>query len=178
MKDEGTWLLVIYSVPAEPSRKRAAVWRDLKKAGALYLRDGVGVLPERPAAEAAFRALAARVEEFGGEVVVVRSARLEQAETEALIGRFRAARTAEYQEVAGEAARFRQCLRQEAEHRQLSRAELATWEQDLDKLRRWSVQIAARDYFGVAEAARVEACLANCRQDLAALAEDAGRVAR
>ena len=41
------WLLLVYTVPAEPSRLRAAVWRDLKKAGAVYLRDGVCVLPER-----------------------------------------------------------------------------------------------------------------------------------
>ena len=42
------WLLLIYTVPAEPSRKRAAIWRELKKVGAPYLRDGVCILPERP----------------------------------------------------------------------------------------------------------------------------------
>ena len=35
-----SWLLLIYTVPSQPSRKRAAVWRDVKKAGAVYLRDG------------------------------------------------------------------------------------------------------------------------------------------
>ncbi|MGH6916065.1 MAG: hypothetical protein ACREH3_20425, partial [Geminicoccales bacterium] len=28
--DSMTWLLLIYTVPSEPSRLRAAVWRDLK----------------------------------------------------------------------------------------------------------------------------------------------------
>ena len=42
------WLLLIYTVPAEPTRKRAFIWRELKKVGAPYLRDGVCILPERP----------------------------------------------------------------------------------------------------------------------------------
>src|SRR5438309_7457883 len=42
------WLLLIYTLPSQPSRKRAYVWRELKKVGAVYLRDGVAILPRRP----------------------------------------------------------------------------------------------------------------------------------
>ena len=40
------WLVLIYTLPPEPTRKRAFVWRELKKIGAVYLRDGVCLLPE------------------------------------------------------------------------------------------------------------------------------------
>src|SRR5688500_6070286 len=70
------WLLLIYSVPSQPSRLRAAVWRDLKKAGAVYLRDGVAVLPARPETTATFREIAARIVESGGEGTLVEGARL------------------------------------------------------------------------------------------------------
>src|ERR1700680_4929647 len=74
---ETPWLLLIYTVPAEPTRKRAAIWRDIKKIGAIYLRDGVCVLPERPATAVAMRAIAARVAEFAGQATLVEAARLD-----------------------------------------------------------------------------------------------------
>ena len=35
----GGWLLLVYRVPPEPSRLRAAVWRRLKSLGAIYLQN-------------------------------------------------------------------------------------------------------------------------------------------
>ena len=34
------WLLLIYRVPSEPTRLRAAVWRRIKSLGAIYLQHG------------------------------------------------------------------------------------------------------------------------------------------
>jgi Protein ChrB, N-terminal len=67
-----TWLLFIYTVPSEPSRKRAYIWREVKKVGAIYLRDGVCALPEREETMAAFRKIAAKVTEFDGEATARR----------------------------------------------------------------------------------------------------------
>ena len=79
MQIDTAWLLLIYTVPAEPSRKRAAIWRDVKKVGAVYLRDGVCALPERQETTSAMRAIAARVEEFEGQATLVEAARLDAA---------------------------------------------------------------------------------------------------
>ena len=35
------WLLLTYKVPAEPAKKRIAIWRRLKGMGAIYLQNGV-----------------------------------------------------------------------------------------------------------------------------------------
>src|SRR5215210_8900163 len=40
------WFVLIYKLPAEPTRLRASVWRKLKAAGAVYLQNGVAALPE------------------------------------------------------------------------------------------------------------------------------------
>ena len=40
-----TWLMLIYKVPTEPNRKRLAIWRKIKSLGAVYLQNGVCVLP-------------------------------------------------------------------------------------------------------------------------------------
>src|SRR5215212_3334419 len=93
------WLLLIYSVPSEPSRKRASVWREVKKAGALYLRDGVCILPQRPDTLAAFRRIAAMVEDFQGQVTLVDRAYLSAERGAAVITALRTAREDEYREV-------------------------------------------------------------------------------
>src|SRR5438874_9735679 len=76
---DSTWLLLIYTVPAEPTRKRASVWREVKKLGALYLRDGVCILPERSETIVAAGELAARIGELDGQAMIVRAARLDPA---------------------------------------------------------------------------------------------------
>src|SRR5438046_418006 len=113
---DGAWLLLIYTVPAEPSRKRAFVWRELKKAGSVYLRDGVCALPEREEALAAFEAIAAKIDEFGGQAMLVRGARLDAEPAERVIAQLRAAREEEYADVAREAGRFLEHVRRETEH--------------------------------------------------------------
>jgi len=86
------WLLLIYTVPAEPSRKRAFIWRELKKIGAPYLRDGVCILPERPETLELAGGIVAKVEEFEGEATLVSGARLTPARSAALVEQFRVAR--------------------------------------------------------------------------------------
>ena len=44
----GGWLVLVYRVPSEPSSKRVAIWRDLKRVGAHYLQQCVCVVPRRP----------------------------------------------------------------------------------------------------------------------------------
>jgi uncharacterized protein YdbL (DUF1318 family) len=170
---EITWLLFIYTVPAEPSRKRAFIWRELKKVGAPYLRDGVAILPERPDTGELARAIAAKVEEFGGEATLVSGARLEASRSAALVEQFRSARAAEYDEIAGEVERLLEHVARETAHRAFTYAELEELESDLGKLRRWTDQVVARDYFGGAPPQALRDVLERCGQALAAFLEAA-----
>jgi vacuolar-type H+-ATPase subunit I/STV1 len=162
-----SWLLLIYTVPAEPSRKRAYIWREVKKVGAVYLRDGVCILPERTDTAAAMRAIADKVEQFGGQAVVVQAAGLDPARAELVMAQSQAARAEEFREIAREAERFLEHVRQETEHREFTFAELEELEEELGKLRRWAEQVRSRDYFGAAEAAAVAAALDRCDGALA-----------
>src|SRR5206468_4312943 len=77
VRPPGAWALLIYTVPADPSRKRAYVWRELKKVGAVYLRDGVCVLPQREEAVRALTDLVVKVHEFGGRATLIQHAALD-----------------------------------------------------------------------------------------------------
>jgi len=167
------WLLLIYTVPAEPSRKRAAIWRELKKVGAPYLRDGVCILPERADTRERLDAIAAKVEEFAGEATLVSGARLSETRATALVEQFRAARAEEYDEIAREADRLIEHVARETEHRQFTYAELEELEGDLGKLRRWTDQVAARDYFADGPPTGLVAALNRCERALSAFLEAA-----
>src|ERR1035438_1394694 len=68
--DEG-WLLLVYRVPSEPSRLRAAVWRRLKSLGAIYLQNSAAALPASVGAERALRKLRSQVLDMGGTVALL-----------------------------------------------------------------------------------------------------------
>jgi len=169
------WLLLIYVVPSEPSRKRAYIWREIKKVGAVYLRDGVCALPERAETTAAFQRIAAKVEEFDGEATLVADAHLDEKRAAALIAASRTARTDEYRELVREAEGFLAHVRRETEHREFTFAELEELEEDLGKLTRWTDQVRARDYFKDDKAERVAMLLSQCEEALAVFLEAAAR---
>ena len=170
-----SWLLLIYTVPAQPSRKRAAVWREVKKAGAVYLRDGVCALPELPAQLRTFEEIAAKVAELGGQATLVRSASLDEQRAEAVIAEAATARAAEYEDILGEVGRFHAHLRRERQHREFTFREVQEIEADLGKLQRWTTQVKERDFTGLERAKEVDEALAGCEAELASFAEEAFR---
>jgi ChrB-like protein len=172
-----TWLLLIYTVPAQPTRKRATVWREIKKLGAVYLRDGVCVLPEDPHTLNSFRALASRIHEMDGEAVLVEGAHLDADRTEMLKAQFRAGRAQDYAEIAREAEQLLAHVVRETEHREFTYAELEELEQDLSKLKRWTDQVHERDYFDESSLANVQALLDCCERALETFLDQASEQA-
>jgi hypothetical protein len=161
-----TWLLLIYTVPAQPSRKRATVWREIKKLGAVYLRDGVCVLPEQPGTIDSLRGLASRIEEMDGQAYVVEGAHLDADRVEAVKTQFRSGRAEEYAEIAREAEQLLAHMARETEHREFTYAELEDLEQDLLKLNRWTDQVRERDYFSECSYVGVQTLLEECERAL------------
>jgi hypothetical protein len=171
---DSPWLLLIYTVPANPTRKRAYIWREVKKIGAVYLRDGVCVLPERPDTIRAVQAIASRVHEFEGDATVVTGAIFDAPRGEVVVAALRSARADEYAEVTREAERLFEHISRETTHREFTFPELEELEEDLAKLRRWMSQVQARDYFPEASMREsAERLLARCEAALAEFLEEA-----
>ena len=160
------WSLLIYTVPSQPSRLRATVWREVKKLGAVYLRDGVCVLPEGPATMNSLRSLARRIDEMGGQACLVERAKLDVHRAEALEAEFRTARADEYTEVSRDAEQLLAHIARETEHRDFTSTELEELQQDLTKLKRWTDQVHERDYFGDSSYAAVQTLLERCENAL------------
>jgi hypothetical protein len=167
-----SWLLLIYSVPAEPSRKRAFIWREVKKVGAVYLRDGVCALPDQPDTASALRAIAAKIQEFEGDATLVEGARLDSVRADWVIAQSRAARAAEYADIARQAQRLLEHVARETEHREFTFAELEELEADLSKVKRWVEQVRGRDYFEAGPDETLQSLLDRCQHAMGAFLEE------
>lgn len=60
------WSLLVYRIPAQPTRLRLQVWRALQKMGAVYLQNAVCLLPARPELAENMQYVAGLIEEHGG----------------------------------------------------------------------------------------------------------------
>ncbi len=160
------WVLLIYTVPASPTSKRAAVWREVKRLGALYLRDGVCALPDTAAARSGLEALAERVQDLGGQDTVAWDAHLSRARAEELQAELIRLRQAEYAEVAEAGAALLKHIQDEAVHHDFDRAARTIIAGDLGRLERWLDQVVARDYLQAGDPASTRAVLAACRAEL------------
>lgn len=172
------WLLLIYKLPAEPSRYRASIWRKLKEAGAIYLQQGAAALPADNESLALMRALVGEIAHMQGTAYLAKATWLsDEAELEAA---FNAARAAEYTEVLGRCRDFHHELAKERAIHNYSFAELEENEEDLHKLETWLGKITRRDRFGCLLRQEAEQALHTCRTDLEDFAatvyreEDAG----
>jgi hypothetical protein len=63
--------LLVYRVPAEPTRLRATVWRRIKQLGAVYLRNSVAAMPVSAPAELAMLELCREIVDMPGRAVLL-----------------------------------------------------------------------------------------------------------
>ncbi len=158
------WLLLVYRVPSEPTRLRAAVWRRLKSIGAIYLQNSAAALPASVSAERSLRKLRSEILDMSGTATLLSCAVL--AGEKEIKAAFQAARDDEYEEIVDKCDDFQGQVRKEYVASHFTYAELEENEVDLVKLRNWLAKVADRDVFGAAGRAPAEEALAGCEQTL------------
>lgn len=165
------WFLLLAQLPAAPSSARVALWRRLRAAGAAGLLNGAWALPPTEAHAALLAQLAKTVRGQGGSAVLLTARAANPAECEAVLGRFRADRSREYDEFAERARGFHAEIEKETGLGKLTFAELEEIENDLDKLSTWLGKIGARDFYPDHRAQEAAGTLDRCREVLRAFAE-------
>ena len=154
------WLALVYRIPSEPTRLRAAVWRRLRGLGAIYLQNSVAALPAGPVAERALRRLRHEILEMGGTAVLMECSVL-LGETEVRAA-FLAARDDEYEEIVDKCQDFLAGIDKEFAAQHFSFAELEENEVDHAKLVAWLAKVSERDVLGAPGRAAAEEALARC----------------
>src|SRR6266481_9039829 len=156
------WLLLTYKVPPEPAAKRVALWRRLKGMGAVYLQNGVCLLPKTDDHARRLKMLENEVAEIGGETVILETVALDRGQEDKVVARFQADRDDAYREFIDKCDDFETEIAKETAVQHFTYNELEENDVELKKLQGWLAKIRKLDFYGgglVAEAAeRLKGC--------------------
>jgi hypothetical protein len=166
-----SWLLLTYKVPPEPAAKRVALWRRLKGMGAVYLQNGVCLLPKTDDHVRRLKMLENDVVEAKGESVILETVALDRAQEEKVLARFKADRDEEYREFLDKCADFEAEIAKETAAEHFTYAELEENDVDLKKLQGWLEKIKKLDFYGATLRSEADQRLAACEALLDAYAQ-------
>jgi flagellar biosynthesis regulator FlaF len=167
MVERVRWVVLVVRLAAQPSRHRVAVWRELRRMGALSLGQGTWTVPDVPGFADSVRRVIELAERGDGEVVVLSAAGRGEPDESRLRAWFTAARQQEWTEFLSDCGKFDAELDKELRARKLTLAELEEEEHSLERLRRWFRDLKARDVFGSPDATVAEQRLKHCTSRLA-----------
>jgi len=151
VKKKLTWLLLLLRLPATHKAERVAIWRKLKKSGAIQIQTSTYILPDEPARYELFQWLTQEIRSAGGDATLVRAREIEGLPNEKLIELFNTARAKEY-------ATLRESLRGALSHRRKTRSSPAVGD-NLDRVRKQFREIRQTDFFNCPRAQDVEMLL-------------------
>ena len=154
--------MLTYKVPPEPASKRIALWRRLKGMGAVYLQNGVCLLPKTNDHVRQLKILDNDITEMKGQSVILETLALDRAQGEKVIARFKADRDDAYEEFIDKCDDFEREIAKEIDANHFTYAELEENDVDLKKLQGWLAKINKLDFYGAARATEAKERLKGC----------------
>lgn len=136
------WIVLVYKIPSEPTKYRAAVWREIKRLGGVYLQNSVAIFPDIDDVALNVSSLSAQIRNMDGSEYMFFTQSPTRGQADELIALFQSARSEEYQELLAEISELKEILQS-----------IRTKEDTqflLDRTKRLKKQIGiikARDYF-------------------------------
>jgi hypothetical protein len=140
-KDRVRWVFLTYRLPREPSTPRIALWRRLRRLGAVQVTDGVAALPCNERTREQLEWLADEVIEAGGAASIWLAETGTAVQERELIQQLTAERALEYRALIDAAA-------------EAAVAPPGEWRRTIARLRRELHAIRERDYFPSVESDR------------------------
>jgi Protein ChrB, N-terminal len=141
------WLVLLARLPAEPARHRMALWRELRRSGAVPLGQATWAVPDLPAVRPLLDRLAGLVEAAAGSLLVLAASGYGERDAARLDQLYAEARELERSEFHADCDKYLAELEREERIGTYTLAELE--EQSLDRLRRWFRELRSRDLLGV-----------------------------
>jgi hypothetical protein len=159
---EPSWLILLTRLPSEPARHRMAVWRELRRSGAVALGSSAWAVPNLPATRPVLDRVRHLAEAAGGSLIALDADGHEEQDTAALTSRYEDARVDEWAEFTRDCGKYLEELDKEERLGKFTLAELEEEEQSLDRLRRWYRELRGRDLLRTTSMADASARLKDC----------------
>jgi hypothetical protein len=155
MESSQNWLLLLYALPARQGASRVSLWRQLKKSGAVALKNSSYVLPDEPRHRERFQWLAQQVREGGGDATLVYATDIEGTSDAEIVRMFNAARAEDYTAFVAEIEAVIAANRHKAGE---------TFAADLERFATRFEEIRQLDYFNAPQAEEARMQLERARK--------------
>lgn len=158
------WLVLLARMPTEPARHRMALWRELRRAGAVPLGQAAWAVPDLPAVQPLLQRVRELAAAADGALLVLAARGHATGDTARIEQLYAEAREQEWSEFRADCAKYLVELDKEEAVGKYTLAELEEEEQSLDRLRRWYRDLRARDLLASPPASAAATDLKSCEQ--------------
>jgi hypothetical protein len=166
------FVILVYRMPAKPTSARVAVWRHLKKMGAVYVQQSVCVFPDSAAVRRELQPILGRLAATGGSFHLLPLGRPSSEETEKLITQFRDQSAKHFQEIIENCEiNFQKEIEFETFRKNFTYEEAEEIRIEFEKIVSWFERVRERDWFGASNRDDAQAWLDRCEKLLEAFEE-------
>jgi hypothetical protein len=159
------FVLVVYRMPTKPTAGRVAVWRQLKKIGAIYLHQSVCVFPDTARTRRELQPIRQRIEQAGGEYHLLPLRQPSDEEYDKLVAQFVDQTSRQYAEIVENCeVNFQKEIEFETFRKNLTYVEAEEIRIEFEKIVEWFERVLVRDWFGAPNQPEARAWLERCHR--------------
>jgi Protein ChrB, N-terminal len=159
--------VLVYRMPPNPTAGRVAVWRQLKKIGAIYLQQSVCVFPANSAVRRDLAPILKRISDASGEFHLLPLRKLDSSEETKLIQQFREQTANHYQEIIENCeVNFTKEIEFETFRNNFTYEEAEEIRTEFEKISGWFERVRLRDWFGAPNMSEAKEWLTRCESML------------
>jgi hypothetical protein len=161
------FLQLVYRMPPKPTAGRVAVWRSLKKAGAVYLQDSACVLPDTEELRAELASVLERIDEGKGTYHLLPLGELSPQEHQKVVQLFVDQTAKHYSEIVENCeVDFVKEIEFENFRENYTYEEAEEIRMEFEKICTWFDKVQERDWFGAPNAGEARDWLRRCESML------------
>ncbi len=161
------FMVLVYRVPAKPTAGRVAVWRQLKKVGAIYLQQSVCAFPDIPSVRNDLTPILTRISEAAGEYHLLPMRKLDDDEEAKLVKQFVEQTSTHYQEIIENCeVNFTKEIEFETFRKNFTYEEAEEIRLEFEKIRAWFDRVKDRDWFNAPNRKEAQEWIARCEKML------------
>lgn len=159
--------LLVYRMPAHPTAGRVAVWRQLKKIGAIYLQQSVCIFPANAEVRHDLAPILVRITEAAGEFHLLPLRKVQPDEEQKLIQQFQEQTSNHYQEIIENCeVNFTKEIEFETFRKNFTYEEAEEIRAEFDKITVWFDRVRKRDWYGAPNMKEAREWLVRCERML------------
>jgi len=157
------FMVLVYRMPAKPTAARVAVWRQLKKSGAIYLQQSVCVFPDNHMLRKDLESTLDRITAGKGEYHLLPLRSLDDGEKKKLIQQFQEQTSNHYQEIIENCeVNFTKEIEFETFRKNFTYEEAEEIRAEFEKIQAWYERVLRRDWFGAPNQNKAKEWIDRC----------------